>query len=187
MIKSIEERREEMGLSREELAEQIGAGVTSDRVMRWEKFGFTEEPHTTRGDLLAACIYGALKTDDLTLPEYVPTYPMPGDLIITPRSQEEVMHFVRQAEELNLRIAMFFDYGPDLLSPKVVTAKEINRSEQCYARRNDPDDFVWAMERIFDILGGYTSVRKEGQTIGERAREILHERGLEIDEKNDDK
>lgn len=179
MSTTIRGRREELGLSLEEVAERIG--VTSSTVRRWEEIGLDYEPGSRAGDYLVYLvgrIMEALEVEEGLLLEHVPSKPKIGDMVITPGPGVDIEDLIGRAGELNVRITV-----PDRFGLSLKPLKD-GLTEEDYAaiaghferERAYSESVVRRMEATLELLGGNSGEWKEGQTMGERLGEV--ERGL---------
>ncbi len=181
MSTTIRERREELGLSLEELAERIG--VAASMVQRWEEVGLDAEPGSRYGDYLIHKIMEALGVEEGLRLDHVPDSPKPGDLIITGGPGVDIEDLIERAEELNVRIAV-----PDRFGLSLKPLKD-GISEEDYAALAEHHDrerayseaVVRRMEAALEMLGGDSGEWKPGQTMQERLDEAGREMGEDLD------
>ena len=182
--KTLAEWREHRGLSREELAERVGA--TAQMVERWEEIGLDVEPGSRHGDYLVGRIMAALRVDGELHLGHVPDSPNPGDLVISPGPGVNIEDLLERAEELNVRVAAPSKWGP-MMKPierlgtadyKAIAAE--HRREAAYSAR-----IAGLLDNTLEMLGGNSGEWKEGQTLGERLEEADEELGRDLDRRNE--
>jgi transcriptional regulator with XRE-family HTH domain len=181
MSTTIRERREELGLSLEELAERIG--VTASMVERWEEIGLDAEPGSRLGDYLIHKIMGELGSEEGLVFPHVPDSPRPGDLVITGGPGVDIEDLIERAEELDIRIAV-----PDRFGLSLKPLKDGLSEEDCAAlaehhdrERAHSEAVVRRMESVLELLGGSSGEWKPGQTMQERLDEAGREMGEDLD------
>ncbi len=186
MSTTIRERREELGLSLEELAERIG--VTASMVERWEEIGLDAEPGSRYGDYLIHKIMEALEVEEGLRLKDVPSEPKPGDLVITPGPGVDIEGLIERAGELNVRVAV-----PDRFGLSLKPLKDGLSEEDCAAlaehhdrERAHSEAILRRMEAALELLGGNSGEWREGQTMGERLDEAEREIGEELERHGED-
>lgn len=182
MSTTITWRRQELGLSREELAERVG--VTAHMVERWEEIGLDAEPGSRLGDLFIGKVMDALEIEEGLIFPCVPDSPKPGDLIITPGSEAgtNIEGLVEHSEELDIRISVPDRFGLSLKPLKEVTGEDYAAIGRHFDReRAYSESVVRRMESTLEMLGGNSGEWREGQTMQERLDEVSREMGEDLD------